>query len=131
MERRTVLKGLGAGGLVVAAGGVVGWRLLDDQEGDDTPSEPTLATPEPQATLGDALVAVGSAYLEQVPDEADVDTLLAALPALGGEVPDDPGHALQVLAPAVVADVEAGEVVALDGWVLTRTECRAAALYAV
>jgi hypothetical protein len=130
MERRTVLKGLGAGGLVVAAGGLVSWRLLDD-EGDDTPTEPTLATPEPEATLHDALVAVGSAYLEQVPDEADVDTLLAALPALEGEVPDDPGHALQVLAPEVVADVEAGEVVALDGWVLTRTECRAAALYAL
>jgi hypothetical protein len=131
MERRTVLKGLGAGGLVVAAGGLVGWRVLDDDGDDEQPTGSTLATPEPEATLRDALVAVGSAYLEQVPDEADVDTLLAALPTLEGEVPDDPGHALQVLAPAVAADVEAGEVVALDGWVLTRTECRAAALYAV
>ncbi len=129
MQRRTLLKGLGAGGLVAAAG-VAGWKLLDDDGGDEAPTDPTLATPEPTATLQAALAAVGAAYLEVQPDEADPEVLLAALPALAGRVPDNPGHALAVLAPSVEADAEAGEVVDLGGWVLTRTECRAAALYA-
>lgn len=123
-SRRAVLVGLGG----VAVGGVVGWRLLDD--GDDEAAGPTTATaapPDPASSLGDALVAVGARYLEDHPDEADVDVLLAELPALDGTVPDRPGQDLGVLADQAAAD----DVVELDGWVLSVTECRAAALYAV
>lgn len=81
--------------------------------------------------MGDALVAVGTRYLEDVPGEADQAILLDQLPALEGTVPDRPGPALGVLAPQVVADHRAGDLVVLDGWVLSRTEARAAALYAV
>jgi hypothetical protein len=116
----------------VGVGGVVGWKAL---EGDDSgsPSSTTdpRPTPAPASSLGDALVAVGGRYLEDHPDEADQATLLAALPALEGEVPERPGRALGVLAEQVAADHEAGETVSLDGWELSRTECRAAALYAL
>jgi hypothetical protein len=132
VARRTVLKGLGAAA-VVGGAGVVGWRVLDD-EGDDPP--PTtevdaLPTPAPESSLGDALVAIGGAYLEAVPEDADQAVLLAALPALEGQIPDRPGQGLRVLDEQVAADHRAGEVVELDGWVLSRTECRAAALYAL
>jgi hypothetical protein len=74
---------------------------------------------------------VGGRYLEQFPDEADEEVLLDALPPLAGRVPEHPAQALQALGPQAAADHESGEVVVLDGWVLSRTECRAAALYAL
>ncbi len=46
-------------------------------------------------------------------------------------MPERPGLMLRVLAPQVVADHESGAIVELDGWVLSRTEARAAALYAL
>ncbi len=55
--------------------------------------------------------------------------LLAALPALGGSVPTDPATQLAALREQVAADYEADEVVELDGWLIARTEGRAAALY--
>jgi hypothetical protein len=118
MRRRTVLKGLGAGGVVAVAGGYVGFRLAED----DDPTPPTVA---------EELAAVGARYLDEYPDEADRTTLLEGLPALDGEVPEHPGRTLAVLAPQVEADYGADETVSLDGWVLSRTECRAAALYAL
>ena len=131
-DRRTVLKGLGAGGVVVG-GGLVAWRLLDDDGGSVEGGSTTTAPPppDPASSLGDALVAVGGRYLEEHPAEADRDALLAALPALEGRVPEHPGQGLQVLADQAAADHEAGDVVVLDGWVLSVTECRAAALYAL
>ena len=132
-DRRTMLKGLGAGGVAVV-GGLVAWQALgDDDGGDGSTASTTTVSPtlEPAASLSEALVAVGGRYLEEFPDEADQDVLLDALPPLDGQVPDHPGQALQVLGPQAAADHESGEVVDLDGWVLSRTECRAAALYAL
>jgi hypothetical protein len=132
-SRRSVLAGLGAGGVVVA-GGLIGWKSLVDDGSDDgatTTSTTEPAPPEPTSSLAEALVAVGGRYLEEHPDEADEAALLAALPALEGEVPERPGQALRALADQAAADHEAGDTVVLDGWVLSVTECRAAALYAV
>lgn len=126
-DRRTVLKWLG-GAAAVGAGGLVTYRAFD--EGDGAPTPPTTTRP-PSASPHDALVAVGSRYLEEHPDERDQEVLLAALPALGGEVPEHPLEGLGVLADQAAADHASGEVVELDGWVLSRTECRAAALYAL
>lgn len=127
--RRAVLRGMGAGG-AAAVVGLVGWRVLDDDEaGGPTPT--TRPPLPPASSTGDALVAVGARYLEEYPDEADRQALLDALPALQGEVPEPPGQGLGVLADQAAADHVAGDVVALDGWVLSRTECRAAALYAL
>ncbi|HYF45141.1 MAG TPA: twin-arginine translocation signal domain-containing protein [Acidimicrobiales bacterium] len=130
-DRRTVLKGVGAG-VVVVGGGLAGWRVLDDG-GDEGGGGPTTTAPpaEPAATLSDALVALGGRYLADHPDEADRGVLLDALPALDGRVPERPGQALRVLADQAAADHGAGDVVEVDGWVLSRTECRAAALYAL
>jgi hypothetical protein len=129
-SRRTVLKGLGAGGVLVGAG-LVGWRLLDDDGEAAAPTTTAPPPPDPASTLGDALVAVGGRYLEVHPEEADVDVLLDELAPLAGRVPEHPGQALQVLGPQAASDHVSGEVVSLDGWVLSRTECRAAALYAL
>ena len=128
-DRRTVLKGLGAT-VVVVGGGVVGWQLLDD----DAPAAPTTTEPpppEPTSSVAEALAAVGGRYLEVVPDEADEQVLLAALPALNGTVPEQPGQGLRVLAPQASEDHVTGEVIELDGWVLSLTESRASALYAL
>ena len=130
-DRRTVLKGLGAAGVVVA-GGVVGWRLLDDEDATDaTPTTTEPPPPEAPSSLAEALVAVGGRYLEVAPEDADQEELLAALPALDGTVPERPGQGLQVLAPQAAEDHVTGEVIVLDGWVLSLTEARASALYAV
>ena len=129
-DRRTVLKGLAAGGVVVVGGALVAQQVRDD---DESAPPPTTAPPpsEPRSTMGAALVAVGTRYLEDVPEEADQAFLLEQLPALEGTVPERPGPMLGVLAPQAVADHTAGDLVELDGWVLSRTEARAAALYAV
>lgn len=129
-DRRTVLKGLAAGGAVVVGGGLIARQVLDDGE---APAPTTTAPPpsEPRSTMGDALVAVGARYLEDQPQEADQAFLLDQLPALEGTVPERPGPMLGVLAPQAVADHTAGELVELDGWILSVTEARAAALYAL
>jgi hypothetical protein len=116
---------------VVVAGGLIGWRVLDDDGSGEATTTSTAPPPAPTSSLADALVAVGGRYLEEHPDEADQAALLAALPALDGEVPDRPGQALRVLADQAAADHASGDTVDLDGWVLSRTECRAAALYAL
>ena len=129
-DRRTVLKGMGAGGAVVV-GGLLGWRLLADGHPAAPPAGSTVPPPTPPAALADALVAVGGRYLEVYPDEADQEVLLDALPDLQGEVPARPGRGLAVLAEQAAADHATGGSIALDGWVLSRTEARAAALYAL
>ncbi len=129
-DRRTVLKGLAAGGAVVVGGGLIARQVLDDGEA----AAPTTTAPppsEPRSTMGDALVAVGARYLEDEPQEADQAFLLDQLPALEGTVPERPGPMLSVLAPQAVADHSAGDLVELDGWILSVTEARAAALYAL
>lgn len=136
MNRRTVLRGMGAGGVVIV-GGLVGWRILEEGEPAAPPTSSTVPPPPPArmadalVAMADALVAVGTRYLETYPDEADQEVLLDSLPALQGEVPTRPGLELQGLAEQAAADHVAGAVVELDGWILSRTECRAAALYAV
>jgi len=122
-----MLVGLGVGGAAVAAG-LVGVRLLDDDEAP--PSTTAPPPPDPEAPLDESLVAVGTRYLEDHEAEADQAILLGLLPALDGTVPADPATGLQVLGPQCAEDHATGDVVPLDGWVLSPTECRAAALYA-
>lgn len=129
-DRRTVLRGLAAGGAVVVGGGLVARQVLDDGE-VVAPTTTAAPPPEPRSTMGDALVAVGTRYLTDEPQEADEAFLLDQLPALEGTVPERPGPMLGVLAPQAVADHTAGEMVELDGWILSVTEARAAALYAL
>ena len=124
--RRLVLAALLGGGALVAAGVGVARVAGDDGDSDSgTASEPT------DVPADVALTALGERYLREVPAERDEAVLLAALPALGGSVPTDPATQLAALREQVAADYEADEVVELDGWLITRTEGRAAALYAL
>jgi len=123
-SRRAVLAALLGGGAVVATGTAY-VAISGGDDGPDTDAAPAEVPPD------DALAALGRRYLRDHPDEADAAVLLAALPALGGAVPDDPTTQLAVLRDQVAADYESGAVVEVDGWILALTEARAAALYAL
>jgi hypothetical protein len=71
----------------------------------------------------------GRRYLELVPRERDAAVLRARLGAFS-----DPADVLAHTAAfeqAVRHDFERGDILALDGWILSRTELRAAALFAL
>jgi hypothetical protein len=77
----------------------------------------------------DSAAVIGNAYLTRFNDERSSGVLtcriLAGLPA-GGQRMD-----AQVLLERIRADFECGDVVNLRGWVLSRTESRLCALYAI
>ena len=123
INRRSVLVLLG-GGAVLAAGGVGVLGLGRD----DGPSASPGATP-----ADEALVAIGTRYLELVPEDRDIDRLVADL-GLDLDGPGDPGAAaseLDELSERIAADFEAGRTVAVDGWQLSVTEARLTALIAL
>ncbi len=70
------------------------------------------------------VAAVGRAYLRERPHEGEVAWLLAALGASGHNY-------LQVAERLVESDFADGRTVSLDGWVLSESEGRAAALVAL
>ena len=84
LDRRAVLKGLAAGGVLVVGGGLVAREVLDDADPAPPPASSTVPPPPPPASMADALLAVGTRYLEADPDEAEQELLLDALPALQG-----------------------------------------------
>jgi hypothetical protein len=71
-----------------------------------------------------SIARIGRAYLQQYPDEANRDALVAALPK--GFASGD-AHWSDLL-DQVRRDYASGSVVTLDGWELSRTEARASAL---
>jgi hypothetical protein len=81
----------------------------------------------PAATA--ALERIGRRYLGTVPAERDVAILRSQLGVFA--TPADVLAKVAALEQAVRSDFERGEVVALDGWILSRTELRAAALFAL
>lgn len=118
LTRRQVLVLLGAGG-ALALGGVT--ALVASRDGEDG----TV----PDVELEPALLALGQAVLATHP------TLLAEPDALGGgvtpsQVADRPGDALGALLERIREDHAEGRILDVDGWVLSRTECVLAALYA-
>jgi hypothetical protein len=122
-SRRRVLALAAAGGAAALAT-ALGLRLGGDD--DSSPAaEPVAPPPSPD----DATQAVGRRYLEAVPAEADADVLRGLLP----EGLDSPasGEGADQVAAAVRADFAGGGTVELDGWVLSVTECRLAALSAL
>lgn len=68
------------------------------------------------------LIAIGLRYRELQPDDDIHD--------IGSGLPDGEADARAELAQRVRADFDAGDVVDVDGWVLARTEARAAAVLA-
>ncbi|MCU0270273.1 MAG: hypothetical protein MUF83_16735 [Acidimicrobiales bacterium] len=127
LSRRTVLAAIVGVGAALTAGafGYLAFGPADDDDDDSGTSDDLTAT----VPTRQALLAVGERYLATHPEEADTEVLLAALAPLGGSIPADPDTQLAVLGQQVSADYAAGDVVELDGWVLSRTEGRAAALF--
>lgn len=119
-RRRALL--LGGGALALVIGGGVGWiALADDDDADsDAGPGPSSAARDPLA----GVVMVGERYLADHPEDADLDLLLAELPAGG----DDPVGAAST---RVAEDFGNGATVVIDGWVLAISEARAAAVVAL
>ncbi len=126
LSRRTVLAAIVGVGAALTAGAFGYLAFGPDADDDDSGTSDDLTATVPTRQ---ALLAVGERYLATHPEEADTEVLLAALAPLGGSIPADPDTQLAVLGQQVSADYAAGDVVELDGWVLSRTEGRAAALF--
>jgi hypothetical protein len=87
---------------------------------------------------GDAGARLGSAYLRDHPAErslaalfAQIDASLGAADATGDAAAGQGPDALGRLHEAVRADYRHGEVVAVDRWLLSRTEARVYAAWAL
>ena len=70
---------------------------------------------------------VGQVYLQEHPEEADVEALFGKI----GAAHLSPKERTPVIAGQIRADFAAGRVVTADGWVLARTEARLCALAAL
>lgn len=145
-SRRTVLAG---GGVVALAVGIgIGLSERDNggapDEGTPGPAGSTPTTtstsapgsstpPDPPAgpvtlvvdpPIPEGVLATGVAYLSSHPDESDIELLLGLLPAPDGDV-------VAAARGAVADDFREGRTVAVDGWVLSVSEVRAAAALAL
>jgi hypothetical protein len=83
----------------------------------------------PAAGARDPITRLGRAYLDLTPDEDSVDTLFDLVPGLrrGQPVVEQ----LPGLEPKVTSDFARRRTVSIDGWHLSRTEARVAALHAL
>jgi hypothetical protein len=119
--RRTFM-GLALGG-AAAVGAGVAWRSLgqDDNASRAEDNEP----PSPD----DATAAVGERYLTVAPAGTTTVSLRAAL-GPGVEAAWKNGD-VEAVAAAVREDFVQEDTVEVDGWVLSETECRLAALVVV
>lgn len=96
-----------------------------------------LSLPTTMATINDSttIMAVGNAYLKQVPAENDPEDLVNRLlvGSNGEAIPEATDSlALQkLMSDKIIADFENGEFVVVRGWVLSRTEARQCALYSL
>ena len=130
LSRRQLLVSLG----LVAVGGAVGLRFALEVE--DAPDQPlrleTLKLDDLGRQLGD-LQALGRRYLERFPEEATPEALTAGLQAsleASGAWPPPSGLRRALLASSS-RDFAEGETFETEGWVLSRTEGRLAALTAL
>ena len=73
-------------------------------------------------------IAIGRRYLERFPQDPEHE-VLAAVRSLGGET--DPAAVRSALHARIKQDFARGDTVMLDGWVLSRSECRACAALAL
>lgn len=118
LDRRQFLSAAAAGAAIV----LIGVRGADDGADADARD---LAHPELLVALGPEMVReIGRSYRALVPEESDTTTLEAAVRAglrARRASNDDP----------VRADFEAGRVVVVGNWMLSRTEARQCALFSL
>lgn len=82
-------------------------------------SSPPL--PLPSAPIPGALAVLGRRYLASHPEDADREALRRAL---GLDPSDSEATRIARIDAALRHDLETGDLVDLEGWQLTRTECR-------
>lgn len=130
LTRRAMLALLGGGAATVLVGGTVALRARDDGDGGgETGEPPPDPLPDSQARL-DGIAQVGTRYRELVPEEATREALLAAIP-MAEQLPDTAGALEGELGERreqIRSDFANGDVVDVDGWQLSVTEARLAAL---
>lgn len=137
ISRRAALGVLGGAAAAVAAA-VAGVRLVGD---DDRPGDAGSpgGTEAPGGSAGardelDGIRRIGEAYLTAHPEQAGREELLEALGGgqPGGVDPEaEPEEILAGLEAAIREDFAEARTVVLDGWHLSVTEARAAALVAL
>ncbi len=78
----------------------------------------------------EGMARFGTAYLEAHPGERDPALLFDAVvgPGPGADALPDPASALAALDRAVRAEYRSGDVVSVEGWLLSRSEARLYAL---
>ncbi len=115
-SRRSVIGGLAASGLTA---GLVGSLVGACSDSSDSTASPATEAEE-------AIVRIGRRYRADHPDEDDREVLLDRLGVGAGAARSS--DFLSSLDAQVADDYGAGRTVRLDGWVLSVTESRAAAL---
>jgi hypothetical protein len=123
VSRRTVLLGLGGAATAAFVAVAAGVTLADrDDSSDDAGGD---------RTTEESVVRVGEAYRAAYPDEDDQSLLERELPDLDGARGAELDARLRLLDERVRQDFADGDVVLVDGWLLSRTEARAAALVSI
>jgi hypothetical protein len=123
--RRRLLVGAGLLAAAAATGVAVVPRLLDDETDDGDGGGANV----PAGSPTEAIALVGAAYLAGAPeDEADAEHLRTLLPSLTAPSATGIVDQLPSLRDSVRADFGADRVADVDGWILSLTEARAAAL---
>jgi hypothetical protein len=128
ITRRAALALLGSGAAAVLVGGAAARELLE-YDSSNTSGPPRDPLPDAAARL-DGIARVGARYRELVTDEADRAALLAAIP-MAEELADEPSaleDEIGARREQIRSDFATGDVVQVDGWRLSRTEARLAAL---
>jgi hypothetical protein len=123
--RRRLLVGAGLLTAAAATGVVVVPRVLDEDEEADPDRGTNVAPDSPTA----AIALVGAAYLAGAPEEeADEDHLRSLLPSLTAPSATGVVEQLGSLRDGVHSDFADENTADVDGWILSVTEARAAAL---
>jgi hypothetical protein len=122
LSRRAVIGGLAASGLTA---GMVGSLLTACSDRTDSGATGPSGAPDPTEPE-QALVKIGRRYRADHPDEDDRALLLDRLGLEEGTASSPSG--LSTLDAQVAEDYGSGRTVRIDGWVLSETEGRAAAL---
>jgi len=105
--------------------------------GPDPSLQLRLSVPAMMATLSDSktIMALGNAYMEQVPEENSPGTLIDRLMmnSDGTSIPETSDSLVlqEKMQQKVRADFENGATLVIQGWVLSQTEARQCALYSL
>lgn len=111
---------------------ITGYSLLMSAHGLAFGHTAAAISSDPHTPLMDSMKVIGEAYLERYPTERSRSVLLGAIQSCSGMPGLTTGEpVLAALSRQVTEDFRTDEVVYLNGWALSRTEARVAALTVV